>query len=123
MRLGFSFDFKSSIQGTALTRNVGSVMTLLGQKLQVTRAFDHFIKFSGFKGMASNEYGSHRSSVGSEFRLIARCSYFRLVLVKRSPLSILQINEKLFRSNAIYLSVPRNRNLSKRNFSTWKMFF
>ena len=60
----FSFDFKSPIpreeEEAELTRNgvESGVMTLLGQITGDPVAFDHFIKFSGFKGVASR-FGIH----------------------------------------------------------------
>lgn len=66
----FSFDFKSPIRreeeeeeeevAAELTRNgvESGVMTLLGQITGDLVAFDHFIKFSGFKGVAPR-FGIH----------------------------------------------------------------
>lgn len=65
----FSFDFKSPIRreeeeeeevAGELTRNgvESGVMTLLGQITGDLVAFDHFIKFSGFKGVAPR-FGIH----------------------------------------------------------------
>lgn len=63
----FSFDFKSPIRreeeeevAGELTRNgvESGVMTLLGQITGDLVAFDHFIKFSGFKGVAAR-FGIH----------------------------------------------------------------